>query len=209
MSIPSPIHHGPGARRPSEWVRRWARRLAPGARVLDFAAGSGRNAAPLLDAGARVTAADLDGAALALWGDPLDGQRGADGLPAPPGPGAAVERVVADLERGPWPFEAARFDAVVCCNYLFRPRLDLLFGLLAPGGLMIYETFARGNERYGKPSNPAFLLAEGELGEAARRNGFTVLAYEHGYAGPARPALVQRLAAARPPFDPERYPVVG
>ena len=209
MSIPSPIPHGPGAQRPSDWVARWARLLPAGARVLDFAAGGGRNAAPLLEAGARVSAADIDGAALALWGGAHPGQPAGHGRPGSGGAREEVERLVVDLEHRPWPFEAGRFDAVVCCNYLFRPRLDLLFGLLAPGGLMIYETFARGNERYGKPSNPAFLLADGELFEAARRNGFTVLAYEHGYAGAARPALVQRLAAVRPPFDPERYPVVG
>lgn len=174
---------------PSPWVRRWAPHIARGASVLDFACGAGRNLGPLAARGANVVAVDRDPAALAAIR--FD-----------------VERIEADLEREPWPLGARRFDAVVCCNFLHRPRLDLLFGLVAPGGLMIYETFARGNERYGRPSNPDFLLADGELAAAARRCGLAVLAYEHGFAG-GRAAIVQRLCAVRPPFGPERYPLVG
>jgi hypothetical protein len=188
-TLPKIPAHPPG-QAASAWVERWAALLRPGALVLDFAGGSGRNAAPLLQAGARVCVADLDAGALAL-ADPR------------------AERVRVDLEHSSWPFERGRYDAVVCCNYLFRPRLDLLFGLVAPGGLLLYETFARGNARYGRPSNPAFLLGEGELFRAAERNGFAVLGYEHGFAAGPRPAMVQRLCAARPPFDAERYPVVG
>lgn len=159
--------------------------------MLDFACGAGRNLAPLVARGANVVAVDRDPAALAAIA--FDD----------------VERIEADLEATPWPLGARRFDAVVCCNFLHRPRLDLLFALVAPGGLMLYETFARGNERYGRPSNPEFLLADGELAAAARRCGLTVLAYEHGFVGAGRAAIVQRLCAARPPFDPERYPLVG
>lgn len=169
---------------PSRWVARWCAPLAPGARALDFAAGQGRNARPLLATGATVTAVDLDARALAC----------AD---------ARLTRVVADLEDAPWPFAPASFDLVVTCNYLHRPRLDELFGLVRPGGRIVYETFARGNERYGRPSSPAFLLAPGELLDAAARGGFSVIAYEHGLArGAAGPAVVQRLCAARPPADP-------
>lgn len=182
--------HGLTAGEPSRWVRRWAPLIADGASVLDFACGVGRNLGPLAARGARIVAVDRDPAALAAIA--FD-----------------VERIEADLEAGPWPMVGRRFDAVVCCNFLHRPRLDLLFGLVAPGGLMIYETFARGNERYGRPSNPDFLLADGELAAVARRCGFTVLAYEHGFAGAGRPAIVQRLCAARPAFDAERYPLVG
>jgi len=185
-----PESHTFRSARPSEWVARFARLLPDGASVLDFACGSGRNLGPFAQRGARIVAADRDPAALAA-------------LPV------EAERVEADLEADPWPFAARRFDAVVCCNFLHRPRLGLLFGLVAPGGLIIYETFARGNERYGKPSNPAFLLAPGELLSAAAHNGFEVLAYEHGFTGGGRPAIVQRLCAVRPPFDPERRALVG
>ena len=179
-----------GAQAASSWVSRWAAAIAPGARVLDFASGGGRNLAPLVARGARLVAADRDAQALATIGE-------------------RAQCVCTDLESEPWPFAAGSFDAVVCCNFLHRPRLDLLFSLVAPGGLMIYETFARGNERYGKPSSPAFLLAPGELVAAAHRNRFQVLGYEHGYCADPRPALVQRLCAARPAFAPEHYPLVG
>ena len=180
---------------PSAWINRWSALIAAGATVLDFASGSGRNLPPLLALGARVTAIDRDAQALA-------------GLPD------GVERIVADLEGAPWPFapegsDTRRFDAVVCCNYLFRPRLARLFDLVAPGGLLLYETFAQGNERYGRPSNPDFLLRPGELLAAAQQAGFEVLAYEAGFSGPARPARVQRLCAAHPEHAPERYPLVG
>jgi 2-polyprenyl-3-methyl-5-hydroxy-6-metoxy-1,4-benzoquinol methylase len=108
--------------------------------VLDFAGGAGRNLAPLMARSDRVTLADRDSAALEA---------------AP----AAVERLCADLESGPWPFRGRRFDAVVCCNYLHRPRLDLLIALVAPGGLLLYETFAQGNERHGRPARPDFRCA--------------------------------------------------
>jgi SAM-dependent methyltransferase len=171
-------------------VRRWLGGLAAGARVLDFAAGRGRHAHLALRQGARVVAADRDEAALAE----ID---------------AAVERIATDLEAQPWPFERSAFDVVICCNYLFRPRLDLLFGLVAPGGRMIYETFALGNERYGRPANPDFLLRAGELLDAARRNGFTVAGFEHGFVSVPKPAIVQRLCAVRPPVPVEDCPLVG
>jgi SAM-dependent methyltransferase len=190
MSIPPAAGPHAADLSPSDWAQRWLGRLPAGATVLDFAAGRGRHVRLALAGGARVTAADRDAAALASV-DP------------------AAERLVADLEAGPWPFGARRFDVVLCANFLHRARLDLLMGLVAPGGLLVYETFALGNERYGRPSNPAFLLRPGELYEAAARAGLHVLAYEHGFTGAARPSMVQRLAAARPPFEAERYPLVG
>ncbi|MFZ9679688.1 MAG: class I SAM-dependent methyltransferase [Quisquiliibacterium sp.] len=178
---------------PSQWVQRWSPLMRSGGRALDFASGAGRNLPPLRERGSQIVAADRDDKALAVL---------AQGYPD-------VQCVCTDLEHVPWPFAARSFDTLVCCNYLYRPRLDLLVGLLAPGGVLIYETFARGNERYGKPSNPAFLLAEGELLRVARRNGLVTLGYEHGFSGPQRPAIVQRLCAVRPPFDAETYPLVG
>jgi len=146
--------------------------------MLDYAAGAGRHALEARRRGLRVTAVDRDAAALA--GSAAD---------------AAVR--VADLETGPWPFGDERFDAVVVTNYLFRPRFALLAALVAPAGLLICETFALGNERYGRPSNPAFLLAPGELYERSRRAGLTVLGYEHGRLERPKPAVVQRVCAIR------------
>ena len=163
---------------PSPWVRRWLGVLPAGATVLDFAAGSGRHAREALRRGLRATAIDRDAAALASL------EQG-------------VATRVADLEAGAWPFGDERFDAVVVANYLFRPRFALLAALVAPGGLLIYETFAQGNERYGRPSNPAFLLAPGELCERSRRAGLRILGYEHGLLGQPRPAVVQRVCAVR------------
>lgn len=175
---------------PSAWVVRWSRHVGPTARVLDYAAGRGRNVGPFLERGARITAVDRDAEALAAI-DPV------------------VERIAADLERDPWPFAGRRFDVVVCCNYLYRPRLSLLAGLVAPGGLVILETFAVGNARFGRPSSPDFLLRPGELLAFCERAGFAVIAYESGYTAAPRPAIVQRVCAARPPFEAQRYPLVG
>ena len=180
--------HSPGTP-PSRWVMRWLGCLPAGARVLDFAAGGGRHALAAARMGLEAVAADLDGAAL-------------EGIERA---GAGVRTVRADLEAGRWPFEPASFDAVVVANYLFRPRFDLLAGLLAPGGALVYETFARGNERYGRPSNPAFLLAEGELFRACERCGLSVIAYESGFRRHPGPARVQRAFAVRPPVDAERF----
>jgi SAM-dependent methyltransferase len=174
-------------------VQRWSSLMRPGGLALDFACGAGRNLPPLRERGARIVAADRDEKSLELL---------AHGYPD-------VQCVCTDLENGPWPFTASSVDALVCCNYLHRARLDLMVGLLAPGGILIYETFALGNERHGRPSNPAFLLAEGELLRVASRNGLVTLGYEHGFTGPQRPAIVQRLCAVRPPFVAETYPLVG
>ncbi len=170
--------HAAEALPPSPWVRRWLGVLPAGATVLDFAAGSGRHAREALRRGLRATAIDRDAAALASL------EQG-------------IATRVSDLEAGEWPFDDQCFDAVVVANYLFRPRFALLAALVAPGGLLIYETFAQGNERYGRPSNPAFLLAPGELYERSRRAGLRVLGYEHGRVEQPRPAVVQRVCAAR------------
>ena len=121
--------------------------------------------------------------------------------------GKNIETRAEDLESGRWSFSAERFEAVVVTNFLHRPRLDLLAGLLAPGGRLLYETFAAGNEAYGKPSRPAFLLQRDELFMLARRAGLLVLAFEQGYVDAPKPALMQRLAAIRPPHDPESMPL--
>ena len=151
--------------------------MRPGGVVLDVAAGSGRHARWLSRMGFAVEAVDRDAS---LFADPP----------------AGVRLVEADIEAGPWPFEGRRFDGIVVTNYLFRPLIPVLVESLEPGGVLVYETFARGNERFGKPSNPDFLLAPGELLEAVRGT-LRVLAYEDLTVAEPRPAALQRLAARR------------
>ena len=102
----------------------------------------------------------------------------------------------ADLEAGPWPYAERRFDAIVVTHYLHRPLLPTLVASLEHGGLLVYETFAQGNERFGKPSNPAFLLAPNELLEAVRGK-LRVIAFEDLVVDEPRPAALQRLCARR------------
>ena len=161
---------------PSPWVRRWSHLVAPGAHVLDVACGSGRHMRWFADRGAQVTGVDRDAAALA----PLGALTGVDRV------------IVADIENGPWPLAGERFDAVVVTNYLWRPLWPALRASLADDAVLIYETFAVGNEAFGKPSNPDFLLRPGELLEACV--GLQVVAYENGLlSGP--PRCVQRVVA--------------
>lgn len=101
---------------------------------------------------------------------------------------------VADLENGPWPYAGWHFDAVIVTNYLHRPLFSPLLAALADGGVLIYETFAAGNERYGRPGNPDFLLKPGELLELARGR-LRVAAYEDLYVETPKPAMIQRLCA--------------
>lgn len=162
---------------PSPWVQRWVTSIRPGGAVLDVAAGSGRHARLLARLGFEVDAVDRD---KTLFSDP------------PP----QVELLEADIEAGPWPYAGRKFDAIVVTNYLHRPLLPVLVESLERGGMLIYETFARGNERFGKPSNPAFLLAPGELLEAVRGK-LLVIAYEDLTVEQPKPAAVQRLAARR------------
>ena len=167
---------------PSAWVERWARHVRPGGKVLDVACGGGRHARLLARMGFEVIAVDRDPALFE-------------------GPPAGVELRAADLEGAPWPFEGERFDAIVVTNYLHRPLMAHLAASLAPNGILIYETFAQGNEAFGKPSNPAFLLAPGELLAFAQAHGLRVLAYEDGVVATPRPARVQRLCAVGPAYD--------
>lgn len=146
--------------------------------MLDLACGAGRHARWLAQRGHAVLAVDCDAACgAALAGEP------------------GVRFVQADLEAAPWPFEGQFFDGVVVTQYLHRPLLPAIVAALAPGGLIVYETFAQGNERYGRPSNPDFLLAPGELLSTCR--DLHVLAYEDGVLAAPRPARVQRIAARR------------
>ena len=102
----------------------------------------------------------------------------------------------ADLEDGgPWPLSGERFQGIVVTNYLHRPLFPVLADSLAPGGALLYETFMLGNERYGRPSNPEFLLRPGELLDAFK--DLRVIGFEQGYAARPKPAVLQRLCAQR------------
>jgi SAM-dependent methyltransferase len=162
----------------SPWIERWVSLIRPGGAVLDVACGTGRHGRLLARLGFEVDAVDRD-----------------PGLfPDPP---AGVRLLGADLEAAPWPYAGRLFDGIVVTNYLHRPLLGTLAASLERGGVLIYETFARGNERFGKPSNPDFLLAPGELLEAAAGGGLRVIAYEDLVVDAPRPAAVQRLCARR------------
>jgi len=157
---------------PSAWVVRWAPLIAKGT-VLDLACGSGRHAKFFLGRNLSVVAVDREAQDI---------------------PGARF--IQADLENGsPWPLPGERFEGIVVVNYLHRPLFPTLLESLAPGGVLIYETFMIGNEKYGRPSNPAFLLRPGELraafGELAEKG------FEEGAVTDPKPAMIQRLCAVR------------
>jgi SAM-dependent methyltransferase len=164
---------------PSQWIVRWADRIPAGGRVLDVACGSGRHARFFAARGHPVEAVDRDTGAVGRL----------TGLPG-------ITSRCADLEGGPWPYEGRQFAGIVVANYLHRPLLPHLLAAVAPGGVLIYETFAAGNERFGRPSNPDFLLKPGELLELVRGR-LQVIAYEALEISQPRPAVVQRICATR------------
>ena len=188
-----PMHARTGT--PSAWVVRFAP-LVPAGEVLDLACGSGRHARLFARLGHPVLAVDRDAAALA--GLAACGDTGLTTLhldlePVLPDDGNHRQGAAA------LPFASGRFAAIVVTNYLYRPTLSALPDCLAPGGILLYETFARGNERFGKPSNPDFLLAPGELLQLALQATppLRIVAFEDGYADAPAPAMVQRLCAVR------------
>jgi SAM-dependent methyltransferase len=170
-----------GPSTPSAWVVRFAPLVPPGGTVLDVACGGGRHTRLFLERGHPVVAVDIDVSGLAdLVADPR------------------VEVVRADLEAGgPFPLGDRRFAGVVVTNYLHRPLLPTLVGAVGPGGVLIYETYAQGQERFGPPTNPDFLLRPGELLEAVRGR-LLVVAYEDLTVEEPTPARVQRLCAVHP-----------
>lgn len=165
----------------SAWIEQWSHLVEPGGAVLDVASGNGRHARHFARRGHPVLALDRDETALA-------------NLAAEP----HVTTRCADLENTGWPLRAEeKFAAVVVTNYLHRPLFPYLFDALAPGGVLLYETFAAGNERFGKPSNPNFLLNPGELLDAVRGR-LRVIAYQDGFINVPRASCVQRIVAAAP-----------
>lgn len=162
---------------PSAWVCRFAPLIAAGGTVLDLACGQGRHARHLAGLGYRVEAVDRDSASLAA----LAGVAG-------------VTTRCADLEGSPWPYDAGRFDGIVVANYLHRPLVADMLRALRPGGVLIYETFALGNEKLGRPSKPEFLLRPQELLQWVEGR-LQVLAFEQGLVELPKPAVIQRICA--------------
>ncbi|MFQ5972608.1 MAG: class I SAM-dependent methyltransferase, partial [Alphaproteobacteria bacterium] len=171
--------HGRDAGGPLPWVVRHAHLIPRGGPILDLACGAGRHTRFFLARGCPVTAVDIDTSGLAdIAADPR------------------LEALAADLESAPWPLRERVFAAVVATNYLWRPLFEDLVRSVATGGLLLYETFAQGNERYGRPKNPDFLLRPGELLEVVRGR-LQVVAYENGLVNAPDPAVKQRLCAVR------------
>ena len=181
-----PFH---GNEPPSRWVQRWSHLVVPGGVVLDVACGQGRHARWFYERNHPVALVDRAQSAIDSIAETIPAQR--------------MQAVVADIENGPWPFAGRRFDAVVVTNYLWRPLMPVLLDSLAPGGVLIYETFTQGNETVGKPSRPDFLLRPGELLAICR--SLRVVAFEDGFQeglqGQA-PRFVQRIAAVREAVAP-------
>jgi SAM-dependent methyltransferase len=180
-AAPMDGHHRQSTPEPT--IVGWAQHLRANATVLDVAAGGGRHALWLAARGHRVTAIDRDTTALrqATLAEPAS---------------ANVCIVQADLENAPWPLPEELFDAVVVVNYLWRDLLPTLFASVAPGGHLLYETFAVGNERYGRPRNPDFLLRANELQDVTPPE-FDVLEFAQGEVGDPPCAVRQRLLAQR------------
>lgn len=172
------------AEAPSAWLRRFAAAVPAAGPVLDLACGGGRQGRLFLAQGRQVLFCDRDLSGIA----DLRGR-------------ADAWQVQADLESAAaggdgWPFAAGRFAAAIVANYLWRPILPRIFAAVAPGGLLLYETFMAGNERFGRPRNPDFLLRPGEL-RAACPPDFEILAFEEGEVAQPRPAMRQSIAARR------------
>ena len=172
----------------SSWVQRWAHLIKPQGVVLDVACGRGRHAHWFYKRNYALALVDIN-------------QDAIDSIArAIPFPSDRCEAVIADIENGPWPFAGRQFDAVVVTNYLWRALMPSLLESLAPGGVLIYETFTQGNETIGKPSRPDFLLRTGELLHLCNR--LRIVAFEDGFHAGYQgqpPRFVQRIAAVREP----------
>lgn len=160
---------------PSAWLQRFAPR--PPGKALDVACGSGRNLRWLAEAGWQVTGVDRDMAATAAL--------------------QSLAKIIdADIENGPWPLQQQQFDLLVVCNYLWRPLFDNVKAAVKPGGWLIWETFADGQQTIGRPSRPDFLLQRGELLRVF--DDWRIVAYEDLFEPGVNPRFVQRVAAVRP-----------
>lgn len=163
---------------PSPWVTRFAHLFMPSQAILDVACGAGRHVNFFANKGCAVTALDVSNEA----------------LQAVTTHSPSARTIQADIENAPWPLTGETFDAVVVTNYLWRPLFPQLLASLKDEGVLLYETFAVGNETVGKPSRPDFLLKSKELLQLCE--GLHVIAYEEGFlTEPDR--FVQRIVAAK------------
>jgi len=164
---------------PSQWITQHCHLIPPKGHVLDLACGNGRHTRYLLENGFRVTAVDKD----------LKGVRELERHPN-------CQLIEVDLELGrPWPF-AETFDAIIVTNYLYRPGFENIVIHCKPNGVLICQTFMTGNEAYGKPSNPDFLLKENELKNAFTKD-FETISFEQGYKDSPKPAVIQSYCGRR------------
>ena len=163
---------------PSSWVVRWAPEVAASGTVLDVACGRGRHSRYFVRRGHVVFAVDQAAEAIAALTDEPN-----------------IRATVADIEDGPWPYSGQQFSAVVVTNYLHRPIMPQIWAAVAPGGLLIYETFTEGNANYGRPARPEYLLRPGELLGVV--NESRVLAYEDVLVSQPKLAMVQRICARK------------
>ena len=168
------VHEG---QTPSVWVQRCSELLRPCSTILDLACGSGRHARYLAGKGHDVTALDKNPEVLSK-------------IPSSIG----IHPYEFDLETGSWPFSKRKFDVIVVTNYLHRPIMQNIIDALSPSGVLIYETFMFGNENYGRPSNPDFLLRPNELIDMVHEK-LQVLLFEAGMVSDPKPALIQRICA--------------
>lgn len=177
MTCTTPLAHTPhGAQAPSAWITRFAHLVAPHGTVLDLACGMGRHTHYFHASNHAVVSVDKSPEATQSIAN-------------------IAETITADIENDPWPLTGRSFDGVVVTNYLWRALWPQILASVKPGGVLMYETFAKGNEAYGKPSRPDFLLAPGELLQVCA--GWTIVAYEHSVLSqPDR--VVQRIAAIKP-----------
>jgi SAM-dependent methyltransferase len=176
--------HRYGPSEPSSWVNRFMGGIREGGDILDVACGAGRHLRLALERGHRVTGIDRDVSQLEDLAERRD-----------------VSLIEADLETGhPFPLREMRYEGVIVTNYLWRPILPEIVGCVADDGVLIYETFAAGHERLGRPCNPDFLLRGNELLEAVLPH-LTVVAFEHGIRPGKKPKIVQRIAACGPGHD--------
>lgn len=184
-----------GTEPPSEWVKRWSHLVKAQGQVLDVACGHGRHAYWFHGLNHTLTLIDKSQAAV-------------DSIAIAT---QVCNKLVADIENGPWPLTGRQFDAVVVTNYLWRPLMPTLLASLAPGGVLLYETFTAGNETVGKPSRPDFLLRSGELLQVCK--DLRVVAFEDAFVQSTHstsPRFVQRIVAVREVAvnaPPARYPL--
>lgn len=173
---------------PSLWVKRFIHLITKGGRVLDLACGEGRHSVLLAKEGYSVLSVDRDLEPLKLQINRLSVETA-----------SKIELSELDLEAQTWPFgDKPIFDGVVVTNYLYRPYIGRILPLLTPGGVLIYETFALGNEQFGRPSNPNFLLKPNELLDLIGRNPeFETVSFEQGLVKSPKPASIQRICAVK------------